>query len=159
MQRILVVDDDHVVADSLAMIFSVSGFACRARYSTEEALSSIAEFRPDLLVCDIHMPERNGLELMREVSHTLPECRILVLTGHTRNLQRVVEESSYLLASVAVLTKPCPPVKLLREAGTMLQVIGRTGKRFNGTGFDTWNARTRGDRHDRLFDHCAHAAE
>jgi CheY-like chemotaxis protein len=120
MQRILVVDDDRVVADTLKLIFRQQGFACNAAYSTEEALALAREFPPDLLLCDITMPDRDGLELMQEMRREHPNCRVLVLTGYTYNAQRVIEESGSHSYPVGVLTKPCQPAKLLREAGAML---------------------------------------
>ena len=120
MQRVLVVDDEHLVADTLKMIFDLRGFDCMAAYSTDEALACAQEFCPDLLLCDITMPDRDGLELMQELSESHPGCRILVLTGYSHNLQRVLEESSSMAQAVGVLCKPCPPTYLLREAGAML---------------------------------------
>ncbi len=120
MHRVLVVDDDRLVADTLALIFCRRGFACRVAYSTDEALACAEEFRPELLLCDITMPERDGVELMRELSRVLPECRILVLTGHSQNLERVLDNSNVLPQPVGVLCKPCEPAQLLSKAGAML---------------------------------------
>lgn len=120
MHRILVVDDEKLTADSLKQVFCMWGFECRAVYSTDEALVCAREFAPDLLVCDITMPHRDGLELMREVSRTHPGCKILVLTGHSCNLQRVLEQSDALPHPISVLTKPCHPEFLRMEAGAIL---------------------------------------
>ena len=120
MQRILVVDDEHLVADTLSLILGKCGFEARPAYSTNEALRPAADFRPHLLVCDITMPDRDGIELIEEMSRMLPECRVLVLTGYYDNLERVVEESRTLTYPAGLLTKPCHPAELVREAGLML---------------------------------------
>ena len=53
MQRVLVVDDDRLVADTLTLIFERNGFTAKAAYSADEALESSREFGPDLLLCDV----------------------------------------------------------------------------------------------------------
>lgn len=120
MQRILVVDDDRLVADTLALIFIKSGFDVRAAYSADEALESARIFNPNLLLCDVTMPGRDGLALVCDITHEFPACRIIVLTGFYSNLSSVREQSTRLGRPVGILTKPCQPADLLREAATML---------------------------------------
>jgi DNA-binding response OmpR family regulator len=120
MQRILVVDDERLIADTLAIIFNKHGFHAVATYSAEEALVCARGFWPDLLLCDISMPIRDGLDLMKDISQEHPNCRILVLTGNYSNLKRVIEQASQLVRPPSILTKPCLPAELLREAGAML---------------------------------------
>lgn len=120
MQRVLVVDDDHLVADTLALIFVKSGFQAETAYSADEALEFARVFTPDLLLCDVSMPGRDGLALVCDITRELPSCRIIMLTGFYSNLQSVREQSNRLARPVGILTKPCPPVELLREAANML---------------------------------------
>ena len=120
MQRILVVDDEQLVADTLTLIFNKHGFEAQAAYSAEEAIVAARAFLPELLLCDISMPGRDGVELMQQISVEQPSCRILVLTGNYSNLRRVREESLHLVRPANILTKPCQPAELLREAGALL---------------------------------------
>lgn len=120
MQRILVVDDDRLVADTLALIFIKSGFDVRTAYSADQALESARVFNPNLLLCDVTMPGRDGLALVCDITHELPACRIIMLTGFYSNLKSVREQSTRLGRHVGILTKPCQPVDLLREATSML---------------------------------------
>jgi len=119
-QRVLIVDDDHLVADTLSLIFEKSGFNSHACYSADQALLRAREFQPDLLLCDISMPGRDGIALVHDMTREMPSCRILVLTGFYANLQRVKEHARRLARPVGVLTKPCPPSDLLREASAIL---------------------------------------
>jgi DNA-binding response OmpR family regulator len=120
LQRVLIVDDDALVADTLRMIFDRSGFRSDACYSTDQALARAREFPPDLLLCDISMPGRDGFDLMRTMASEQPSCRILVLTGLYSNLHRVKELARRLARPIRVLVKPCPPNVLLREANAIL---------------------------------------
>ena len=68
MQRVLVVDDDRLVADTLTLIFEKSGFKAKAAYSADQGLECSREFVPNLLLCDISMPGRDGLSLLSDVT-------------------------------------------------------------------------------------------
>lgn len=123
MHRVLVVDDEYLVADTLALIFGRHGFETRVTYSAKAALECARHFAPDLLLCDITMPERSGLELMEDFHRELPDCRVLVLTGYYSNVPTVREHASRLRRPTRVLTKPCDPVELLSQAGEILTGI------------------------------------
>jgi DNA-binding response OmpR family regulator len=120
MQRVLVVDDDRLVADTLALVFSKSGFDARAAYSADQALSIAREFKPHLLLCDVTMPGRDGLTLLSDISKEQPACSVIMLTGFYSNLKDVRDHANKLARPVGILTKPCQPAELLREAAALL---------------------------------------
>ncbi len=120
MQRVLVVDDDRLVADTLALIFQKNGFDARTAYRADEALLCAREFTPHLMLCDITMPGRDGLSLVNDISRELPGCRIIVLTGFYSNLKPVRDQANKLSRPVGILTKPCQPAELLRQANALL---------------------------------------
>ena len=118
--RILVVDDEPLVAQTLSMIFRKHGFEVDTAYDAVDALRSAVVGNPDLVLCDIDMPGRDGIALMHDLGRELPACPILVLTGHYAGLARVRSTAASLAQKINILTKPCQPLDLLREAGTML---------------------------------------
>ncbi len=120
MQRILVVDDEVLVADTLSLIFRKHGFDARVAYCGEQALDYAHDFQPQLLLCDISMPGMGGLKLIAAMARDLPACRVLVLTGLYSNLEKVRVQARRLARPAQVLLKPCNPRELLREAGAML---------------------------------------
>jgi DNA-binding NtrC family response regulator len=120
MHRILIVDDERILADTLGMIFRRNGFKAQVTYTADEALASARVCSPDLLLCDISMPGRTGLDLMADIGREMPDCRVLVLTGHYSNLLPVQEQSRKMPRPSCVLTKPCNPDELLRQAGQLL---------------------------------------
>jgi len=120
MQRVLIVDDEKLTADTLGLIFKKKGFATRVAYTVDEALSHVLEECPDLILCDITMPGRDGLELLVEITRQELACSVLVLTGYLTNLKPVREQIRKMPQRTHVLTKPCPPEDLLRAAGQML---------------------------------------
>ena len=122
MRRLLVVDDEPVVADTLTAIFRKRGFDVRTAYTADDAMQLARQTAPDLLLCDIGMPVRDGLELMSDFSSELPACPIVVLTGLYHALKRIREAATKLPQPVTILTKPCEPDDLLREVTTMLRM-------------------------------------
>jgi len=121
-QRVLIVDDDTMVADTLTLIFRKSGWDVRVCYSAKDGLICAREFQPNLLLCDLIMPGRDGLSLVEDVTRELPACRILVLTGFYANLNAVERHSLELPRPLGILMKPCRPAELLREANAMLAI-------------------------------------
>jgi len=116
--HILIVDDDPLVAQTLTMIFRRHGFDTGTAYGAEEALREVRSTPPDLVLCDIDMPGRDGISLMTDLTREMPECPILVLTGFYSSLNRVRELANTLGKHVSVVTKPCQPADLLRHAGS-----------------------------------------
>lgn len=121
MQRILVVDDERIIADTITLIFSKQGFEVRTAYSAQEAMSCAKDFEPELLLCDITMPGRDGVDLMKDMLALYPECRVLVLTGYYNNYKRLLDETASLAPPANIMMKPCQPADLLRAAGAMLK--------------------------------------
>ncbi len=120
-KRILIVDDDKLVADTLSMVFRANGFESEARYSAAEGLERARTYDPGLLLVDVTMPGRTGLELLEDVGRELPTCKVLMLTAYSSNLAKVGAHSERTGKNVRVLSKPCRPEDLLREAGMLLK--------------------------------------
>lgn len=120
MKRVLVVDDEQLTADTLGLIFRQRGFETHVVYTVDDALEFIRQGAPALVLCDITMPGRDGLELMVELTRMKVDCGVIVLTGHLSNLKPVREQIRKMTQSTHVFTKPCAPEDLLREATSML---------------------------------------
>jgi len=120
MNRVLVVDDEPITADTLGLIFRKRGFETHVVYNVDDALEFVRQFHPELVLCDITMPGRDGLELMVELTRMKADCRVIVLTGYLTNLNPVHEQIRKMPQSTHVFTKPCPPEEILREASRML---------------------------------------
>jgi CheY-like chemotaxis protein len=71
--QVLVVDDDADSRDLIATILDQFGAGVRVTASAEEALAALKQFIPDVLVCDIGMPDIDGYTLLREIRGLPPE--------------------------------------------------------------------------------------
>jgi CheY-like chemotaxis protein len=121
-RKILVVDDEQMVADTLGIIFQKRGFECRVSYTGAEALACTENFCPELLLCDLSMPGMSGLEVVWNVTQKCPKCRVLLLTGYYSNLGSARRWARNHSASSRVMTKPVLPALLLQEADALLHI-------------------------------------
>lgn len=120
-QRVLVVDDDRLVADTLNLVFKANGYESEAVYSAADGLARARTFDPGLLLCDITMPEETGLQLAEKLQHELPNCKLLMLTAYASNAVKVEQHATRTQRPLKLLTKPCRPELLLSEALALLQ--------------------------------------
>lgn len=81
MQRILVVDDDPVLVNTLRRGLSYDGFAVDVAASGEEGLASARERQPDLVILDVMMPGLDGFEVLRRLRAADPTLPVLMLTA------------------------------------------------------------------------------
>jgi CheY-like chemotaxis protein len=118
---VLIVDDEPMVAQTLGLIFRKSGYRTEVVHTADEAISFARKTPPNLVLCDIEMPLRDGLELMSDLGQELPECPILVLTGSYRSLSKVRDAADTMNQEVSVLVKPCQPLDVLATASHLLK--------------------------------------
>ena len=112
--KVLVVDDERVIADTLAMILSQSGFEARAVYSGEKALELAGIFQPDMLISDVIMADLNGIDAAIRIRALLPAIKILLFSGQaaTANLLDKARSDGY---EFDILAKPVHPQDLLNK--------------------------------------------
>jgi len=112
--RVLVADDERVIADTLSMILNQSGFEARAAYSGEKALELAAAFAPDMLISDVIMADLNGIDAAIRIRALLPGIKILLFSGQaaTADLLEKARAQGY---EFEILAKPVHPQDLLNK--------------------------------------------
>jgi CheY-like chemotaxis protein len=112
--KVLVVDDEHVIADTLAMILNQSGFEARAVYSGEKALEMASTFAPDMLITDVIMADLNGIDAAIRIRALLPQIKVLLFSGQaaTADLLEKARAQGY---EFEILAKPVHPQDLLSK--------------------------------------------
>jgi DNA-binding NtrC family response regulator len=80
---VLVIDDDRVLADTLAEILRKHGYRPVALYSGEEAVELAQRFRPDVILSDIRMSRLDGIEAAKRIRALHPKCRVILFTAQT----------------------------------------------------------------------------
>ncbi len=116
---VLVVDDEHAVADSLVTILNQSGYAAEAAYDGKSALEMALLVPPELLLTDVAMPGMDGIELAIAVRKAVPDCKVLLLSGQavTSNFSAKANNNGH--DQFNVLTKPVHPDDLLAETSRL----------------------------------------
>lgn len=110
--KVLVADDERVIADTLTMILNQSGFDARAVYSGEKALEVARTFTPDMLISDVIMADLNGIDAAIRIRALLPGIKILLFSGQaaTADLLEKARTQGY---EFEILAKPVHPQDLL----------------------------------------------
>ncbi len=121
--RVLVVDNESVIADTVAKILSLSGIPAIAAYDGNEALGTALLKPPDLLLTDVVLPGMNGIELAITIKRVYPECKILLFSGlaTTADLLANARRAGH---RFTLLNKPVPPQELLATVAEHLDANG-----------------------------------
>jgi DNA-binding response OmpR family regulator len=111
---VLVVDDEHLIADTLSAILGDNGFSASAAYSAEEAIEAARELQPDIVISDVLMPKMSGVDLGIHLRKELPKARVILFSGQaaTSELMRKAEADGY---SFELFPKPIHPEELIAK--------------------------------------------
>jgi DNA-binding NtrC family response regulator len=80
--RVLVVDDEEVIASTLQEFLQGEGYEVAVAADAPSALASIERFEPDLALCDVQLPGLDGLELLEKLLRLRPELLVLIITAY-----------------------------------------------------------------------------
>ena len=111
---VLVVDDERVIADTLAIILNKSGYDATAVYSGIGAVETARQLKPDLVISDVVMADMNGIDASIEIRKILPDCKILLFSGQaaTKDLLAKARADGH---NFDLLIKPVHPTDLLAK--------------------------------------------
>jgi CheY-like chemotaxis protein len=112
--RVLVADDEQVIANTLAIILNQAGFEARAVYSGENAVEILDEFQPNMLISDVIMTGMTGIEAAIKVRAKLPSCKILLFSGQAATAD-LLEKARAQGHEFEILAKPVHPTDLLAK--------------------------------------------
>ncbi len=110
--KILVVDDNQDLASLLKWILESEGYEVRAAKDGEDGYAAYLLFSPDLVLTDIQMPAKSGLELIREIRCHNPTVRTIYMSGDVSQYWSPLEEEKEKY-HVGVLEKPFSKEELM----------------------------------------------
>ncbi|HKO20692.1 MAG TPA: response regulator [Acidobacteriaceae bacterium] len=116
--RVLVVDDEHSIAETLSIILAKSGFETAVAHDGREAVAKARNWRPDAIVSDVVMPTMDGIEAAIQILGFLPSCKIVLLSGQAATAD-LVKHAALKGHYFEILAKPVPPAELLRELSSL----------------------------------------
>jgi CheY-like chemotaxis protein len=137
--KVLVVDDQKLIADTLVEILENAGFDAIAAYGGWDALDVASRFHPDWLLSDVVMPRMNGVELAIAIRTSYPKTTILLFSGQA-GITEIVEEGQRKGYEFELIAKPIHPLKLierLKEGEKMVHIQGRSFAAFESLPYST----------------------
>lgn len=110
--KVLVADDERVIADTLAIILNQSGFEATAVYTGEKAVEIARSLQPDMLISDVIMTDLNGIDAAIRIREMLPGCKILLFSGQAATAD-LLDRARNQGHEFEILAKPVHPQDLL----------------------------------------------
>ena len=117
--RILIVEDEKVVADTLGKILSSHGYEIRIAYSAEAAIHTISQWSPDLAILDVMLPKMNGIELARVLKERFGNCHVLLFSGQP-SVEGLMQKAKSEGHEFEILAKPVHPSVMLDAVSSLL---------------------------------------
>jgi CheY-like chemotaxis protein len=111
--RILVVDDEKVIADTIVQILNKNGFIADAVYSGEEAIEKAARRCPELVLSDVLMPQVDGVEAAIAIRERCPDTRIILFSGQAATVE-ILARARERGHTFELLPKPIHPTQLIK---------------------------------------------
>ncbi len=116
MARILIIDDNSEVLETYRRILEHAGYEIIVATNGKEGIRTFKEEEPDLVITDIFMPEKEGLETIMELRHNFPDVKIIAISGGgdgmgPENYLKMAKDFGVMSA----LTKPIEMEALLEE--------------------------------------------
>jgi CheY-like chemotaxis protein len=112
--NVLVIDDDPIHADTLAMVLNISGFQATIAYSGERGIELAQQATFDHLVTDVVMNGINGIDAAIAIHQVLPNCRILLISGNN-DTSKLLDAAMAKGHAFEILAKPVHPTVLLQH--------------------------------------------
>jgi CheY-like chemotaxis protein len=113
-RRILVVDDEALIADTIVQILNRNGFIAEAAYGGSEAIEAARRSAPELILSDVLMPHIDGVEAAIQIREFLPETRIVLFSGQAATVE-ILSRARDRGHTFELLPKPIHPTKLIEH--------------------------------------------
>jgi CheY-like chemotaxis protein len=110
--RILVVDDERIIADTVAEILEGAGFQAATAYDGWNALQVAGILQPDYLLSDVLMPRMNGVDLAIAIQKMYPAARILLFSGQA-GITEILRAGQNQGFQFELIAKPIHPLSLI----------------------------------------------
>jgi len=123
-RTVLIIEDDAIMLRALGHAFQRAGCRVVGARDGEEGLTRFVERAPDLVITDILMPNREGVETILAMKARVPEVRIIAISGGGRLGAEQILELASRLGADAVLPKPFRSAEILAAARGLLERNG-----------------------------------
>ena len=112
LRRVLILDDEQIIANTLALILNRNGFEARAVYNAQDAIETARQLTPDFLISDVIMDGMTGIDAAIQIAQLFPSCRILLFSGQAATAD-LLDRAESLGHHFELIVKPVHPRALL----------------------------------------------
>jgi DNA-binding response OmpR family regulator len=123
MEKILVIEDDRATRKALQQLFEPEGYSVVVAQNGAEGLAAFRASRPNFVILDLGLPQMGGQEVCRHIRKESEEVPILILTGSSDEVSRVLLLE---LGADDYVTKPFSPKELLARVRAVLRRTRRS---------------------------------
>ena len=124
MAKILVIDDEDQLRDLLQKLLTREGHEICIAHDGEEGVANFHQFNPDLVITDIIMPKKDGIEVIIELIQAHPKLPIIAISGGRRAVTAGFNlDSAHMLGVRASLLKPFTHRQLLNVIEDIMQDV------------------------------------
>ena len=110
--RIIVIDDETLIAETVAEILKQEGFEAAAVSNGQSAIELATMWQPDILLSDVVMPGLNGIETGIKIREVVPTCKIILFSGQAATVD-LLEDARHRGHRFDILAKPIKPEQLI----------------------------------------------
>ena len=120
MARILVIDDDPEIRETVRRILASRGHTVELAQDGKVGIAALAQHVPDLVITDVFMPDQDGIETIIELRKAFPNLRVIAMSGgSTGGLMSLLDDMEAFGAN-ATLPKPFTPKELIAAVNSVL---------------------------------------
>ena len=106
MLRILVIDDEPLIRSMMVTVLTRAGFSLEEASDGVVGLAKFHKYPSDIVITDVFMPNRDGIEVVMELRHSSPHTKIIAMTGGGQKGMTEIGSTAKLLGAEYVLHKP-----------------------------------------------------
>lgn len=120
MTKVLVIEDEELLLESILDILKTGGFTAVSAENGRKGLDLASEFVPELILCDVRMPELDGYEVLKALRQD-PVLENILLIFLTAETQQTVQRQGQILGANAYLIKPFTKAQLLEVINQVIR--------------------------------------
>ena len=124
MKKILIIEDDQIVANIYRNKFSVEGFQVEIAHDGPAGLESIRNFRPDAVILDLMLPKMTGVDLMKKIRSETEFAKLPIIVFSNTYLTNMVQEAWKAGATKCLSKANCSPKQLLDVVRSTIGING-----------------------------------
>lgn len=120
MGCILVIDDNSVIRELLRVLLEDAGYTVEEAANGSEGIQIVKEKEVDLMISDVIMPDKGGIEMMIELHQDYPDLKTILITGHVQTDSEAFQNIAKQFGASQIFTKPLDSEAIVKAVKELL---------------------------------------